>query len=123
MLLAIGTCGYWAKKTTSAPTTADTAQVAKALHAVSTEVIPRPEIPPTPTPQTAIALGAEFAKYVSFSGPTPRTNLDATNSMVLAHSVLRDPRIADPDSRDNRVVLQTMITKALAQQPAVPNRP
>jgi hypothetical protein len=38
--------------------------------------------------------------------------------MVLAHAPLRDPKVADPDSAENRQVLQTMVAKAFARAAA-----
>lgn len=35
--------------------------------------------------------------------------------MIQAHAPLRDPRIADPNSPENRQILQAMVMKALAQ--------
>ncbi len=39
----------------------------------------------------------------------------ATRRMILAHAPFRDPKVADPDSVENRHVLQTMVAKALAR--------
>lgn len=37
----------------------------------------------------------------------------ATRRMYMAHAPLRTPEVADPDSGQNRVILETMVTKAL----------
>jgi hypothetical protein len=44
----------------------------------------------------------------------------ATARMLAAHASLRTERVADPDSAENRRILQTMITKALAQRAPLP---
>jgi hypothetical protein len=46
----------------------------------------------------------------------PRTEVEATRQMVAAHAALRDPRVADPDSAENRTILQTMVLKALTNR-------
>jgi hypothetical protein len=44
--------------------------------------------------------------------------------MYAAHAPLRTPEVADPDSAANKQIPQTMVLKALAQQPAVsPSNP
>jgi hypothetical protein len=35
--------------------------------------------------------------------------------MYMAHAPLRDPAVADPDSEQNRQILQSMVTKALSR--------
>jgi hypothetical protein len=46
----------------------------------------------------------------------PRSEIESTQQMIAAHAVLRDPRVADPDSAENRMILQTMVLKALANR-------
>lgn len=39
-----------------------------------------------------------------------------TGAMIAAHASLREPAVADPNSPENRVVLQTMLSKALRRE-------
>lgn len=52
--------------------------------------------------------------------PNNEAEVVATWRMYLAHESLRAPEEADPDSRANRVILQTMVDKALTDARAVP---
>jgi hypothetical protein len=45
--------------------------------------------------------------------PTLVDEVAATERMYLAHSPLREPEVADPDSETNRRILQTMVEKAV----------
>lgn len=49
----------------------------------------------------------------AFSAILPRNEIEATQQMVLAHASLLDPRVAAPDSAENRMILQTMVSKAI----------
>jgi hypothetical protein len=42
----------------------------------------------------------------------------AMHSMIMAHASLRTPEETDPDSKENKEIMQTMITKALAARDA-----
>jgi hypothetical protein len=42
----------------------------------------------------------------------------ATRQMFVAHAPLRVPELADPDSKANREILQTMVLKALQRKAA-----
>jgi hypothetical protein len=42
--------------------------------------------------------------------------------MIAAHAPLRAPAVADPDSPENRVILQTMLSKALTRKDALPQK-
>jgi hypothetical protein len=43
------------------------------------------------------------------------TEVIATARMYAAHASLREPEVADPDSKTNQQILQTMVFKALSQ--------
>lgn len=48
------------------------------------------------------------------------TEVAATRRMYMAHAPLRAPEVADPDSKANRRILQTMVEKALTRVAASP---
>lgn len=57
------------------------------------------------------------------SAPKPQTQNEetaATARMYAAHASLRTPEVADPDSKANKQILQTMVLKALAQGSSQP---
>jgi hypothetical protein len=41
--------------------------------------------------------------------------------MILAHASLRSPAVADPDSKENRAILQAMLMKAVTRKEAGPS--
>jgi len=45
----------------------------------------------------------------------------ATRSMVMAHEPLREPSVADPDSQENKAILQAMVMNALDNETAPKN--
>lgn len=51
---------------------------------------------------------------------TPNAEIAATARMYAAHASLRTPEVADPDSRANKQILQTMVLKALSQPASLP---
>ena len=73
--------------------------------------IPDPQIPRPVEPVLREQVRVEVAAVVA-----PRTEVEATHQMIAAHAALRDPRVADPDSAENRMILQTMVLKALANR-------
>jgi hypothetical protein len=70
------------------------------------------QLPATPPPPAGEAM-------------TPDREVAATHRMYLAHAPLRTPEVADPDSKGNRQILQSMVTKALNRagqnSPAISN--
>ncbi len=76
-------------------------------------------------PADTDAVGAEKPEYqeedpelpATVDGP-PSEQVLATRRMVAAHSPLREPSVADPDSPENKQILQAMLAKAL-EQPGV----
>jgi hypothetical protein len=46
----------------------------------------------------------------------PVKEVAATRRMYLAHSPLREPSVADPDSTENRRILSEMVLKAIARE-------
>jgi hypothetical protein len=66
---------------------------------------PAPEMKPPAAPVRVAENPAELA---------------ATARMYAAHAPLRVPEVADPDSATNKQILQTMVTKALAQPATAP---
>lgn len=70
---------------------------------------------------TPTAAPATTAAPVAASAPAQLTPEEqATSRMIEAHAPLRVPAVADPDSKENRVVLQTMLHKALIRKEAPP---
>lgn len=51
-----------------------------------------------------------------------RSEVVATAEMVRAHSGLREPNVANPDSNESRVILQRMIENALTRAQAPDRR-
>lgn len=50
--------------------------------------------------------------------PSPSSELEATRRMYAAHAPLRVAEVANPDSETNRIILQSMIQKALVRAQA-----
>ena len=76
-----------------------------------------------PPAQAPVAVAPVPVSEVA-PAPAPVAALDevaSTERMYLAHASLRAPEVADPDSETNRRILQTMVTKALAQPVATPS--
>lgn len=75
------------------------------------------------TPIDRIEPAAEIATREDRVGaPTttePTTTAVATDRMIAAHAPLRTPAVANPDSEENRQILQTMVLKALAATPTL----
>ncbi|WP_146180190.1 hypothetical protein [Opitutus sp. ER46] len=69
------------------------------------------------TASAAVAPNGAVAANVDQSGRVhPRIDeVTATRRMIAAHAPLLDPKVADPDSAENRQVLQTMVQKALSR--------
>jgi hypothetical protein len=85
-----------------------------------------------PAPGSPTVTQASSSSSASTSGSVPHTaestatppsataEAIATAQMYAAHAPLRVPEVADPDSKTNREILQTMIRKAVAA-PATPS--
>ena len=73
---------------------------------------PPPAVSAAPTGQTASGPAA----------PLDTVETRATDRMIAAHAPLRAPAVADPDSPENRVILQTMLSKALTRKDALPQK-
>jgi len=50
----------------------------------------------------------------------PSKQVLATRSMIAAHESLRQPSVADPDSKENQEALQSMVFKALSNSSSAP---
>lgn len=70
-----------------------------------------------PAPATPAATPAAFTAQ---SSELSQEEVAATARMYAAHAPLRTPEVSDPDSETNRRILQTMVTKAIAQGPSLP---
>ena len=81
----------------------------------------RPAVTKRPPPSVVVAPPAPAKAEAPARAPEPpaQSNLAATARMYAAHASLRVPEVADPDSKTNREILQTMVTKALARERAV----
>lgn len=101
--------------TESTPAPAAPPQVETALATA-----PVPALAATPPQAIATTLSPTPAQPVSSASPATVSPTElATERMIIAHAPLRKPALADPDSPENRQVLQTMLQKALLrnQQP------
>lgn len=86
-------------------------------------VVPPPQ-PAAETPKTslpiepAVAASPKPAQAAAETTSTPAAAIPeavGTRRMYAAHAPLRTPAVADPDSGQNRQILQTMVSKALAR--------
>jgi hypothetical protein len=140
LLIAIVGAGIWlsfrerSEAAGSTPITAIPPRNAQPEHAVApAAAVPSETSAPsvistagTPTP----ALSASVANPVpsvaptaaatptqpSAAGPVPQSaEVRSTRAMYMAHAPLRAPAVADPDSEQNRQILQSMVTKALSR--------
>lgn len=69
-----------------------------------------------PTPATASVNGYAEALAVKSPASQPiRDEATGTALMYAAHAPLRTREVADPDSKSNRQILQTMMRKAVAR--------
>lgn len=90
----------------------------------------KPAAPVAPELKTAAHLPPAQAKPLELSAVPSTTvvappqhvplinEVVATERMYMAHVPLRNPEVADPDSENNRRILQTMVVKALNQDSA-----
>jgi hypothetical protein len=79
---------------------------------------------PNPIATTKLqAAVAPAATEATPSAPTPDESAIpeavGTRRMYGAHAPLRTPAVANPDSEQNRRILQTMVTKALVRSSEV----
>lgn len=92
------------------PEHASKAPEADRVQATSDEASPAP---------TAVVV--EEVEPLEESPPKTTSELSpqvlATRRMVLAHTPLREPTVADPDSIENQRILQAMVLKALKTVP------
>ena len=85
------------------------------------EVAYRPAVVSVPTPVPDQVRGQTVAPTTNASVPNPAVDeVAATERMYVAHSSLRAPEVADPDSDSNRRILQTMVEKALSAPTIAP---
>ncbi len=100
---------------TAAPAAAPLPAPMPAVPPIAAAPAPEPTVPATePTPTTSATTAA-----VQTAPALPHIDeVTATRRMILAHAPLRDPKVADPDSVENRQVLETMVAKALARAAA-----
>jgi hypothetical protein len=84
------------------------------------------ETPPAPAPEllpSSPKIKTQNPKPEAKSAPPPSpavssssaTEIVGTARMLAAHVPLRAPAVANPDSPQNRAILQTMVAKALAR--------
>lgn len=78
-------------------------------------------VPPS-VPKVIPAPAAEKAAPAPIAVPENKVEIVATARMYAAHASLRTPEVADPDSQSNKLILQTMVQKALAQSTAPSRR-
>jgi hypothetical protein len=78
--------------------------------------------PPLSAPSSADPIPAVVPAAIAATPPQPPAGpvsqpaeVRATRAMYMAHAPLRDPAVADPDSEQNRQILQSMVTKALSR--------
>lgn len=74
----------------------------------------REKVPP-PSPEAAAPKAPEISQ--------PQAQVLGSHKMIMAHSVLRTPAIADPDSVQNKRVLEIMVAKAFSQPARQPYEP
>jgi hypothetical protein len=95
-----------------------TSTPSKPAPAVPVPPVKIPEPPEKPVVVTPAVRPAEPVNHIELVG---------TAQMVAAHSSLRMPEVADPDSNTNRQILQVMVAKALnhssGQASALPHAP
>jgi len=120
-----------------APVTQSPAAISPAARAPSPATIAQQDSPPTPsaTPPSVVQSSSPSVLQPDPVAPTASAALTftppahspeqqageeaATARMYAAHAPLRTPEVADPDSRANKLILGTMVAKALLQ-PASP---
>jgi hypothetical protein len=96
----------------SMPTAAPLPMPTPAAPPISAAQVQEPTAPTAdPTPNSA----APAATIVAAPALPHIDEVTGTRRMILAHAPLRDPRVANPDSVENRQVLQSMVAKALAR--------
>lgn len=116
------------------PVTAPAAPLAEEAPAPAPDAAPVAPVGPlaeeTPTPAPVAAApvpppapAPSAAPSVAAAPLAPADEVAATERMYLAHAPLRTPELSDPDSETNRRILETMVTKALAQPAASPTAP
>lgn len=80
--------------------------------------------------QVSTPTGEPDAPKLNSSTPAPLVDeadeeisaeVIATRSMVIAHEPLRVSSVADPDSQENKAILQAMVLKALDNETAPKN--
>ncbi len=107
------------EKPAATPTVASVpAPAGPAVPAVSTPPSSQVTTPVTLPEKSARPIDAKSdAETAAASGviPRPTSEAQATARMYAAHASLRTPEVADPDSKANKQILQTMVLKALAQ--------
>ncbi|MFT3870774.1 MAG: hypothetical protein QM715_20165 [Nibricoccus sp.] len=124
-----------AKQNQTAPTKAlpvvATTEEAKApVQTATPPVTPAPESKAAPEQPASVVVNAALAQtpptvVTSAAAASPNAvtppvapaipETVGTRRMYAAHASLRTPTIADPDSGQNRQILQSMVTKALAR--------
>ncbi|MDQ8201194.1 hypothetical protein QEH56_23715 [Pelagicoccus enzymogenes] len=62
------------------------------------------------------------SKNVRESEPAPTDTVKETRRMVAAHSSLRSPEVADPDSESNRRIMQQMTLQAFENAKTDPRK-
>ncbi|HET7535061.1 MAG TPA: hypothetical protein VFJ90_01305 [Candidatus Didemnitutus sp.] len=67
-------------------------------------------------PASVTSSPAPVASAAATPPPESKAEELGTARMYAAHAALRVPEVADPDSKTNRQILQTMVSKALARQ-------
>lgn len=80
--------------------------------AASVAQISAPE--PAARPLAEPAASAPIVSEAPAAKDSPE--VAATARMYAAHAPLRAPEVANPDSKSNKQILQTMVNKALAQK-------
>jgi cytoskeletal protein RodZ len=99
-------------------------RLASSAAAPANGVASPPAVPANgPASLAAVSAAAPAAPPPPADEPTPApgtAETQATDRMIAAHASLRTPAVADPDSKENRAILQTMLSKALTRKDAKP---
>ena len=106
---------------------APTAPAAEPQSALQTTTQPLAQLSVDQTTKPASPAAAKpdetRAQPYAVSAAVPQSHpeeIAATARMYAAHASLRTPEVADPDSKANKQILQTMVLKALARQDSAP---
>lgn len=85
---------------------------------VQEKVVPAQKPDPVVQSEAPVQVAeVEQPKPVVISDEPPSREVLQSRSMIIAHAPLRVPSVMDADSKENQIILQAMITKALGSAP------